>query len=161
MIDKMKNLESKMPVWRRVLPRWLRLHVPLVFALMSSVFVLSLLGCGGASKGIDSAGDDPCRDVHLAVERAWSARIKADVMGYRGGISAEERMTIANKMDAMSEDWVRLRRSVCRDHFVRKLISVDEYKKQVRCFDARLDQQRKLVTLLKGGQAAATRNAAN
>ena len=65
------------------------------------------------------------------------------------GGNVEERRALANKMDAISEDWVRLRRSVCLDHFKRKIISAEEYRSQVRCFDERLDRQRRLVTSLK------------
>ncbi len=135
---------SKLDLLRKVYPHLLR------SAFLTPLLLLGLLGCSPA-KGPEPVGDDPCKDVDLAVEKVWSAGIRAEVMGYGGGVSAEQREKVANKMDAISEDWVRLRRSVCRDHFVRKMISADEYKKQVKCFDERLDHQRKLVTLLKGG----------
>jgi len=90
------------------------------------------------------------------VERVWSATVRAQVLGYGGGVEAGERQVIANKMDAISEDWVRLRLAVCNDYYKRKLISQGDYQRQVKCFDDRLDQQRKLVTLLKGPDATAT-----
>lgn len=152
--------ESEVRRRRHNSPCWQHLRFPLLRWVVSPLLLLALLACGGASKDVNAGGDDPCKDVDLAVEKVWSAGIKAEVMGYGGGINAEERKKIANNMDAMSEDWVRLRRSVCRDHFVRKLISVDEYKKQVRCFDDRLDQQRNLVTLLKGSNTDEATSAA-
>jgi hypothetical protein len=97
-----------------------------------------------------SPSADPCKDVELQVERVWSAGVRAQVLGYGGGIEAGERQDIVNKMDAISEDWVRLRLAVCNDFYKRKLITQDDYQRQVKCFDDRLDQQRKLVTLLQG-----------
>jgi hypothetical protein len=118
---------------------------------------MGLLGLGPFACGAGPAppqAEDPCKDVDLQVERFWSAQVKAQVLGYGGGAEASQRQSIANKMDSISEDWVRLRRSTCRDHFVRKTLSTEDYQSQVRCFDDRLDQQRKLVTLLKDGATA-------
>jgi len=112
---------------------------------------LLVAGCAGSSDSAkDPSGADACNDVDLQVEKVWSAGIRAQVLGYQGGGSVEERKQVVNKMDAISEDWTRLRRSVCLDHFKRKVISAEKYSTQVKCFDDRLDQQRKLVTLLKG-----------
>jgi hypothetical protein len=118
-------------------------------------FVVLTSACASSAGATNHSGsDDPCKDVDVAVEKVWSASIKAEVLSYKGGGSVEERESVANKMDAVSEDWVRLRRSVCRDHLVRKLIDADTYRAQVKCFDDRLDQQRQLVTLLKAGNTS-------
>ncbi len=70
--------------------------------------------------------------------------------GDGGGIEAGEHQAIVNEMDAISEDWGRLRLAVCNDCYKRKLITQDDTQRQVKCFDDRLDQQRKLVRLLEG-----------
>ena len=117
--------------------------------VLPSLFLLAA-ACGGAPPQPNSPSADPCKDVELQVERVWSAGVRAQVLGYGGGIEAGERQAIVNKMDAISEDWVRLRLAVCSDFYKRKLITQDDYQRQVKCFDDRLDQQRKLVTLLQG-----------
>jgi hypothetical protein len=113
--------------------------------------LLCVLACANAKRG---ASSDPCADFEVEVERVWSAAIKAQVMDEGGAIEVERRSAVTNKMDHVSEDWVRMRTSVCKDHFVRGLISKDDYAARVRCFDDRLDRQRKLVELLQGGGAA-------
>lgn len=137
----------------------------LFFALRKGCFLVAWgasAACAGSGPRAGSpAGSDACNDVDLEVEKVWSASIKAQVLGYQGGGSLEERQKIANKMDAISEDWVRLRRSVCLDHLKRKVISAEEYRAQVKCFDDRLDQQRKLVTLLKSEVTDETRKLAH
>lgn len=115
-------------------------------------FALGLaLACANAQP---RAAADPCADFELEVERVWSAAIKAEVMAKGGSIEVEQRSAVTNQMDRISEDWVRMRTSVCKDHFVRELISKDEYAARVRCFDDRLDRQRKLAELLEGGAPA-------
>lgn len=113
--------------------------------------LLCALACANAKRGATS---DPCADFEVEVERVWSAAIKAQVMEKGGELEVERRSAVTNKMDHVSEDWVRMRTSVCKDHFVRGLISKDDYAARVRCFDDRLDRQRKLVELLQGGAAA-------
>jgi hypothetical protein len=99
------------------------------------------------------APSDPCADFEVEVERTWSASLKAKVMQHGGEIEVEQRQAVVNKMDRISEDWVRTRTSVCKDHFVRGLISKDEYAARVRCFDDRLAKQRTLAETLAGGGA--------
>jgi hypothetical protein len=57
---------------------------------------------------------------------------------------------VITKLDRISEDWVMMRTSVCKDHYVRSLIDKDEYAARVRCFDDRLERQRTLATALTG-----------
>lgn len=94
---------------------------------------------------------DPCADFEVEVERTWSASLRAKVMQHGGEIAVEKREAVVNKMDRISEDWVRTRTSVCKDHFVRALISKEEYAARVRCFDDRLERQRTLAETLAGG----------
>ena len=89
----------------------------------------------------------------IAPEQRQFACVRAEVLGHGGAVGATERQALANKMDAISEDWVRLRLAVCNDYNKRHLVS--EYQQQVKCFDERLDQQRKLVTVLKGSDTSA------
>lgn len=119
--------------------------------------LLATLACANAKRG---ASADPCADFEVEVERVWSAAIKAQVMDKGGAIEVERRAAVTNKMDHISEDWVRMRTSVCKDHFVRSLITKDDYAARVRCFDDRLDRQRKLAELLQGGAAASEVEAA-
>jgi hypothetical protein len=94
---------------------------------------------------------DPCADFEVEVERTWSTSLRAEVMKHGGEIEVDHRQAVVNKMDRISEDWVRTRTSVCKDHFVRELISKDEYAARVRCFDDRLERQRTLAETLAGG----------
>ena len=102
-----------------------------------------------------ASAPDPCKDVELQEERVWSASIKAQVMTYGVGIDANTRQSIVNKMDDISEDWVRLRLAVCNDFHKRQVIGNEEYERQVKCFDEKLEQQRRLVTLLKADPSSA------
>ena len=120
-------------------------------AVATSLLPLLLtLACerGGATT---KPGQDPCADFEIEVEKFWSASIKAQVMDQGGEIEVEKRSGVTNKMDRISEDWVMMRTSVCKDHFVRGLIDKDQYAARVACFDDRLDRQRTLATALTGG----------
>jgi hypothetical protein len=127
--------------------------------LSSSLVTLAAsiaLACGGSTPPASGpAGGGPCADFQLDVERVWSASVKAEILGKGGAIEASKREAITTKLDQLSDDWVRLRTSTCRDHFDRKLLTGDEYKKRVRCFDDRLDQQRRLVALTRANDGAA------
>lgn len=119
-------------------------------SLLLLALLLALPGCVHPEA---RRSQDPCEDFELEVERTWSAAIKAEVMERGGAIEVEHRQAVVNKMDRISEDWVRTRTSVCKDHFVRQLISKDEYGARVRCFDDRLERQRTLAETLSGGAA--------
>ena len=111
------------------------------------VVLLTTLACAGSDM---ETGGDPCADFDVEVERYWSASIRAEVLNHSGELEVERRKGVANEMDRISEDWVMVRTSTCRDHFDRGLITRDEYAKRVRCFDDRLDRQRTLATALAG-----------
>jgi hypothetical protein len=116
------------------------------------VFLFAAAGCANQST---RAPSDPCADFEVEVERTWSASLRAEVMKHGGAIEVEQRQAVVNKMDRISEDWVRTRTSVCKDHFVRELISKEEYAARVRCFDDRLERQRTLAETLAAGGAIA------
>ncbi|KIG17852.1 hypothetical protein DB30_02474 [Enhygromyxa salina] len=116
-------------------------------------------GCAGAHRA-DSSQADPCADFQVQVEKYWSASIKANALQHSGEIELEKRSGVVNKMDRISEDWVMMRTSVCKDHFVRALISKDDYAARVRCFDDRLERQRTLAAAIADeGELAAVEGA--
>lgn len=115
--------------------------------------VLVVLVCLGAcaTTGRDnSKGAGPCEDFEVEVEHYWSAAVRAQVLEQRVELEVERRKGVVNKMDRISEDWVMMRTSVCKDHFEREVIDAEQYAQRVRCFDDRLAQQRNLATALSG-----------
>lgn len=113
------------------------------------VLIMTQAACAGTGRAsADQA--DLCDDFEVQVEKYWSASIKAAALEQRGEIELEKRSGVITKMDRISEDWVMMRTSVCKDHFVRTLISKDEYAARVRCFDDRLERQRTLAEALAG-----------
>ncbi|PRQ10137.1 hypothetical protein [Enhygromyxa salina] len=126
-----------------------------------AMLITTQTGCAGARQ-TSSTQADPCADFEVQVETYWSAAIKAQALQHGGEIELEKRSGVVNKMDRISEDWVMMRTSVCKDHFVRALISKDEYAARVRCFDDRLERQRTLAQALAGeGELAAVEGAVN
>lgn len=118
------------------------------------LLLLSLTGC--PKSGTTANPADPCADFEVEVEKYWSASIRAQVMNKGGELELEHRSGVANKMDRISEDWVMMRTSVCKDHFVRQLITKEQYAARVQCFDDRLERQRTLATALTGEAADLT-----
>jgi len=117
--------------------------------LAALLLLTSLCACAGKDRpGQAPASRASCADFEVEVEKYWSASIKAQVMHKAGEITLERRSGVVNKMDRISEDWVMMRTSVCKDYFVRELISATQYAARVRCLDDRLDRQRTLATTL-------------
>ena len=115
---------------------------------------LVLCGCGGSSQPAAQAEKppaDPCADVELDVEKVWSASIRAEFLGKGGVIAGETREAVATKLDALSRDWVMLRRSVCLDHYKREVISKQQYASRAACLDQNLQRQRSLIAALDAG----------
>ena len=127
-------------------------HPARTLALLTLTVAAAPLACAGSGRasGASQASEDPCADFEVEVERYWSASIRAEALEHGGELEIEKRSGVVNKMDRISEDWVMMRTSVCKDHFVRQLISKDEYAARVRCFDDRLERQRTLATALTG-----------
>jgi hypothetical protein len=123
-----------------------------------AALALILTACvrgGSASSTTSPTTADPCADFEVQVEKYWSASVRAQVLDKGGEIELEKRSGVITKLDRISEDWVMMRTSVCKDHYVRSLIAKDEYAARVRCFDDRLERQRTLATALAGeGQLA-------
>lgn len=121
---------------------------PKVRRIAPLLVLLSLAAC--PKSGTSSSPADPCADFEVEVEKYWSASVRAEVMHKGGELEIEQRAGVANKMDRISEDWVMMRTSVCKDHFVRQLITKEQYAARVQCFDDRLERQRTLATALAG-----------
>ncbi len=119
-----------------------------------SLLSCAAVGCGGPQVEPSSARASACADFELDVEKTWSAGIKAEVLGHGGEVEAKERKSIVTKLDQLSDDWVRLRTSTCRDHFDRKMIDAETYRKRVKCFDDRLDEQRRIVAAARASDLA-------
>jgi hypothetical protein len=115
-----------------------------------ALLALVISACAGAQQDSRAGGSDACADFDVQVEKYWSASIRAEALHQSGEIEVEKRSGVVNKMDRISEDWVMMRTSVCKDHFVRGLISKEEYAARVRCFDDRLERQRTLAAALAG-----------
>jgi hypothetical protein len=118
-----------------------------------AAFALTLMACarsGATTSTASSDAADPCADFEVQVEKYWSASVRAQVLDKGGQIELEKRSGVVTKLDRISEDWVMMRTSVCKDHYVRSLIDKDEYAARVRCFDDRLERQRTLATALSG-----------
>lgn len=115
-----------------------------------AAFALALTACvrGPGTSKPETA--DPCADFEVQVEKYWSASVRAQALDKGGEIELEKRSGVITKLDRISEDWVMMRTSVCKDHYVRSLIAKDEYAARVRCFDDRLERQRTLATALTG-----------
>jgi hypothetical protein len=115
------------------------------------VFALALMACvrgDSTSRTASPATADPCADFEVQVEKYWSASFRAQVLDKGGELELEKRSGVVTKLDRISEDWVMMRTSVCKDHYVRGLIDKPEYAARVRCFDDRLERQRTLATAL-------------
>jgi hypothetical protein len=116
-----------------------------------AALALILTACGRGGSGTSSpATADPCADFEVQVEKYWAASVRAQALDKGGEIELEKRSGVITKLDRISEDWVMMRTSVCKDHYVRNLIAKDEYAARVRCFDDRLERQRTLATALTG-----------
>ena len=126
-----------------------RLRLPILLSMLS-ILGTTQLACAGTGKNSASQAD-PCADFDIQVEKVWSASIRGQVMQHGGEIEVEKRESVVNKMDRISEDWVMMRTSVCKDHFVRGVIDQPTYAARVRCFDDRLERQRTLSETLQAG----------
>lgn len=132
-------------VWARRIAEDPEVRSPARFAAL----VLTLLSCVRGGTARPDAGD-PCADFDVSVEKWWSASVRAEALGNGGEIELEKRSGVVTKLDRISEDWVMMRTSVCKDHHVRGVIDEAEYAARVRCFDDRLERQRTLATALTG-----------
>lgn len=110
---------------------------PLGSLLTSLVTAALFLGCASSQHAPPSpAGDssDPCHDADIAGKRVWNqearVKVRAQVMEWGGEIGAEfaeqKALEITSSMDRVTDDWARMRKAVCKDHFTRQTLSKPE-----------------------------------
>ena len=106
----------------------------------------------------------PCEDFEIDVEHEWNSAVKVEIEakimelweGELGVDMARQRASsVVTTMDAVTSDWVMLRRAVCLDHFERGIGTPEDYQAKVTCFDRVLQGQRTLVAAIDSGDAAA------
>ncbi len=103
----------------------------------------------------------PCHDADIAAKRVWNdeirVQVRAQVMewGSEVGVEvAEERaVEVASSMDRVTDDWARMRKAVCRDHFVRDTLTKAQYQTRADCLDRLLTRQRTLLNSLSSPQS--------
>jgi hypothetical protein len=123
--------------------------------LVLLALVLFSVGCGAGQPG---DAETACRDFDLDVKKVWNAEVKlkvdAAVKNVSGELGASRSEAVATQMDSVTRDWVMLKESACLDHFKRGILSAEEYKAKVDCFDAFLRRQREMLTALNAGDAS-------
>ena len=128
-----------------------------------AVMLLLLAGCGSSQvdpQGSEDAQKDPCYDSDIAAKRTWNKeakiQVKAQVMEWGGeigvDIAQQKALEITNSMDRLTDDWARMRKAVCKDHFVRDILTKDELKTRNDCLDRMLSRQRTFLTTLESPQ---------
>lgn len=127
------------------------------FVLYFILMLICLGACATTSNVVKN--QDPCADFDLDVQKVWSVEAKAKVengfLKYGGEAGAKQASQVISQMDNLTRDWVMLRKATCKDYFVRKLISQEDYKKRTACLDDSLNKSRTLITAFQSGDAAA------
>lgn len=124
------------------------------------VLSVGLLGCPVRSGTSEPTADDKCSDTDLAIKQVWNeetrVNIKGKVLKWGGQIGIEVAKATAeetiNKMDRLVDDWARMRKATCRDHFVRNTIDESGYQSRVDCLNKILIRQRNLLNTLDAVQ---------
>jgi hypothetical protein len=120
--------------------------------------------CSGSSESVrDPSADsnDPCYDADITVKRVWNEEVKvkvrAQVMQWGGDVgmdvAEEQALAITGSMDRLSDDWARMRKAVCNDHFRRRTLTQQEYQRRVDCLDRLLTRQRTFLSSLASPRA--------
>jgi hypothetical protein len=128
--------------------------------LIARIALLTALsGCGATSKAAPqttTADADPCADAESSTKRFWNESIKLQVeaqilewKGTLGGQVARQKASeVTSSMDRITDDWARMRRSVCRDYTIRQSLGAGAYQRRVDCLDRLLSRQRTFVESL-------------
>jgi hypothetical protein len=130
-------------------------------AAFLSLLLGVLPGCGGGQKTPDADAADPCFDADIAAKRVWNDEtrvdVKAKVMQWSGELGADVAQQkveeVTNSMDRLTDDWARMRKAVCGDHFKRKTLDAAGYQKRVDCLDRLLSRQRTFLGSLSSPNA--------
>ncbi len=121
----------------------------------AAAVALLLAACGAQQPA--SEDSDPCHDSDIAAKRVWNeetkVKVEGQVMQWGGKVGvdvararAEE---VVSSMDRIADDWARMRRAVCKDHFVRKTLTVEAYQRRADCLDQLLARQRIFLSSLQ------------
>lgn len=134
--------------------------------LVSLPITLAFLGCAASQppqqpQPAEHGTNHPCHDADIAAKRVWNdeirVQVRAQVMewGSEVGVDvAEERaVEVTSSMDRVTDDWARLRKAVCRDHFVRDTLTKAQYQARADCLDRLLTRQRTLLNSLGSPQS--------
>jgi hypothetical protein len=132
----------------------------LIVALLGATIV-SCASSPTATQGPVAGKDDPCYDADIAAKRVWNeetrVQVKATVMQWGGeiGVDTAKRQAeeITSSMDRVTDDWARMRKAVCKDHFTRATLSKAEYQQRADCLDRLLTRQRTFLNSLTSPQA--------
>jgi hypothetical protein len=124
---------------------------------------LGVAACGSSAPPEPQTGKegDPCHDADIAGKRVWNdetrVNVKGQVMQWGGEIGVDVAQAraeeITSSMDHLSDDWARMRKAVCKDHFTRHTLTKDEYQARVDCLDRLLTRQRTYLSSLSSPQA--------
>jgi tetratricopeptide (TPR) repeat protein len=94
----------------------------------------------------------PCDDFELDVERVWNDESRRDIRAGFGNIGASYTSRAAEavitKLDAVSRDWVMLKKNACVDTVVRKVMPRETYVALAACYDSALARQRMVISVL-------------
>jgi hypothetical protein len=107
---------------------------------------------------------DPCYDADIGGKRVWNdetrVRIQAEVLQWGGEIGAEvaqkKALEITSGMDQLTDDWARMRKAVCKDHFTRHTLTSEQYQARADCLDHLLTRQRTYLSSLASPRADAS-----
>jgi hypothetical protein len=126
--------------------------------LISGLFCTA--ACGSPQSSTAEPASDPCYDADIAAKRVWNeetrVHVKAQVMEWGGelgvDVATQKAEEITNSMDRLADDWARMRKAVCNDHFKRATITKEEYQSRADCLDELLTRQRNFLSSLSSPQ---------
>jgi hypothetical protein len=133
-------------------------RVVLAFGLLA----IALAACGGpGASSAPNAPEDPCSDANIAGKRVWNeearVHVKVQVMQWGGEVGADVAQQnaeeIVSSMDRLTDDWARMRKAICKDHFSRHTLAKAEYQQRADCLDRLLTRQRTFLESLSSPQA--------
>ncbi len=112
----------------------------------------TILGCGSSHPQKTTPAPDPCNFEGQA-RKVWNPEVKAELTLplkiLQGTFEAQEAEMLTTKLDLFTDDWISMRRSVCHEHLAGDIMSDDEYRAKVDCFNSILEIQQTIITIIK------------
>lgn len=112
----------------------------------------AVFACASSQPQQPTQAPDPCNFEGQASE-IWNPKVKTDLALplkiLHGTFEAQEAEMLTTKLDLFTDDWISMRGSVCRDHLAGSTMSDDEYQARVDCFDAILNIQQTIISLVE------------